>query len=115
MALPALTLGGEGRLLLGDCGVERGRAAARRSGGRGGAAGGPPLGGDARVPGGRAPAQAPTIAGPPGLARLSLAALVADPGTALAAFAAQVVGDEDALRTLLEALASLLGRVGLGG
>jgi len=60
-------------------------------------------------------AAAPSLAGSSGSARLSLAGLVADPQAALRAFAAALVADEDALRTLLEALAALLARAGLDG
>jgi hypothetical protein len=50
-----------------------------------------------------------------GGAELSLATLVADPATAFADFARALVRDEDALRTLLEAFASMLAQNALAG
>jgi len=60
---------------------------------------------------GWSPGRAPSIDNP----SLSLAALVANPATALADFARALVRDEDALRSLLDALASMLAQGALAG
>ena len=58
----------------------------------------------------------PSLALAPGVTvPLSLSALISNPAAALENFARALVRDEDALRSLLEALAGMLVRGGLGG
>ena len=117
VVFPALAIGADGRLALDDAGW---RAVERLAGALAVEAASradlPWLATVASLIGWAPTLRPPSLAlAPSGTAALSLSGLVADPAAALQIFGRALVRDEDALRTLLEALAAMLVRGALDG
>ena len=115
--IPPLTIGSDGRLVLGD---EGWRAVEQLAGALAAdlalRADLPWLVTIASLIGWAPPAPLPGgVAVSIGRVPLSLSALIADPRAALESFGRSLIGDEDALRAALEALASVLVRSSLDG